>query len=61
MNHYATSAGDGTGAVAAEQARVTPMMAQYLEIKQANPDTLLFYRMGDFYELFFKDAEVASA
>ena len=29
------------------------MMAQYLEIKAANPDSLLFYRMGDFYELFF--------
>ena len=36
------------------------MMAQYLEIKAANPDCLLFYRMGDFYELFFDDAEVAS-
>ena len=32
------------------------MMAQYLEIKAANPDCLLFYRMGDFYELFFDDA-----
>ncbi|MBL8587560.1 MAG: DNA mismatch repair protein MutS [Methylobacteriaceae bacterium] len=41
-------------------ARVTPMMAQYIEIKAANPDCLLFYRMGDFYELFFEDAEVAS-
>ncbi len=40
--------------------RVTPMMAQYLEIKRANPDCLLFYRMGDFYELFFADAEIAS-
>src|SRR4051794_370062 len=40
--------------------RVTPMMAQYLEIKSANPDCLLFYRMGDFYELFFADAEAAS-
>src|SRR6201987_4226433 len=40
--------------------RLTPMMAQYLEIKAANPDCLLFYRMGDFYELFFADAEVAS-
>src|SRR5579863_5403268 len=40
--------------------RATPMMAQYLEIKAANPDCLLFYRMGDFYELFFADAEVAS-
>ena len=38
----------------------TPMMAQYLEIKHANPDSLLFYRMGDFYEMFFDDAEVAS-
>ncbi len=38
----------------------TPVMAQYLEIKAANPDCLLFYRMGDFYELFFADAEVAS-
>ena len=40
--------------------RVTPMMAQYIEIKTANPDCLLFYRMGDFYELFFEDAEIAS-
>ena len=38
----------------------TPMMRQYLEIKAANPDCLLFYRMGDFYELFFQDAEIAS-
>ena len=36
------------------------MMAQYIEIKAANPDCLLFYRMGDFYELFFDDAETAS-
>ncbi len=41
-------------------ARVTPMMEQYIEIKTANPDSLLFYRMGDFYELFFDDAEIAS-
>lgn len=40
--------------------RVTPMIAQYVEIKAANPDSLLFYRMGDFYELFFQDAEIAS-
>ena len=38
----------------------TPSMAQYLEIKAANPDSLLWYRMGDFYELFFKDAVVAA-
>ena len=40
--------------------RVTPMMQQYLRIKADYPDTLLFYRMGDFYELFFEDAEKAS-
>jgi DNA mismatch repair protein MutS len=39
----------------------TPMMAQYLEIKAAHPDYLLFYRMGDFYELFFDDAGKAAA
>ena len=38
----------------------TPMMAQYIEIKAANPDCLLFYRMGDFYELFFEDPVFAS-
>jgi DNA mismatch repair protein MutS len=38
----------------------TPMMEQFLEIKAANPDSLLFYRMGDFFELFFEDAEIAS-
>src|ERR671916_2463442 len=40
--------------------RATPVMEQYIEIKAANPDCLLFYRMGDFYELFFDDAEVAA-
>ncbi len=40
---------------------VTPMMAQFFEIKAVNPGYLLFYRMGDFYELFFEDAEIASA
>ena len=39
----------------------TPMMAQYLDIKAAHKDALLFYRMGDFYELFFDDAVVAAA
>ncbi len=38
----------------------TPMMQQYLGIKAKYPDTLLFYRMGDFYELFFEDAEKAA-
>ena len=40
---------------------VTPMMAQYLQIREANPGALLFYRMGDFYEMFFDDAVAASA
>lgn len=39
----------------------TPMMAQYLSVKAAHPDCLLFYRMGDFYELFMEDAVIASA
>ena len=34
----------------------SPLMAQYLAVKRAHPDHLLFYRMGDFYELFFEDA-----
>ena len=38
----------------------TPMMRQYLGIKAEHPDLLLFYRMGDFYELFFDDAEKAA-
>ncbi|WP_458399724.1 DNA mismatch repair protein MutS [Mailhella sp.] len=40
--------------------KLTPMYRQYMDIKQEYPDALLFYRMGDFYELFFDDAEVAS-
>ena len=39
----------------------TPMMSQFLKIKSRYDDSLLFYRMGDFYELFFEDAEIASA
>jgi len=38
----------------------TPMMQQYLGIKANHPNTLLFYRMGDFYELFYDDAKKAS-
>ncbi|MGH6994739.1 MAG: DNA mismatch repair protein MutS, partial [Stellaceae bacterium] len=41
-------------------ADATPLMAQYLDIKRAHPDCLLFYRMGDFYELFFDDAVQAA-
>ncbi|KMQ51059.1 DNA mismatch repair protein MutS [Chitinispirillum alkaliphilum] len=40
--------------------QLTPMMRQYTEIKSRNPGTVLLYRMGDFYELFFEDAKIAS-
>ena len=40
--------------------KATPMVQQYLSIKQQYPDAILFYRMGDFYEMFFEDAKVAS-
>ena len=40
--------------------KVTPMMRQYLEIKDKNPDIILFFRLGDFYEMFFEDAITAS-
>jgi DNA mismatch repair protein MutS len=46
--------------LAGEEPRHTPMMAQYLALKADYPDTLLFYRMGDFYELFHADAEKAA-
>lgn len=42
------------------KAIITPMMQQYMSIKAAHPNCLLFYRMGDFYELFFQDAIIAS-
>ena len=41
-------------------AELTPMMKQYLEIKANNPDSILFFRLGDFYEMFADDARVAS-
>src|SRR3989337_1619653 len=44
----------------ADIAQHTPMMQQYLRLKAQHPDILLFYRMGDFYELFYEDAEKAS-
>jgi DNA mismatch repair protein MutS len=49
----------GENDIAAAADSVTPMMAQYLGLKSAHPDYLLFYRMGDFYELFFADAAKA--
>ena len=50
-----------TTARATDLAAHTPMMAQYLRLKADFPDTLLFYRMGDFYEMFYADAERAAA
>ena len=44
----------------AKKSKPTPMMAQYLEVKERHKEYLLFYRMGDFYELFFDDAKIAS-
>ncbi len=44
----------------AENTGATPVMVQYLQVKAAHPGSLLFYRMGDFYELFFDDAEKAA-
>ena len=41
-------------------AKLSPMMEQYFQIKQNYPETLLFFRLGDFYEMFFEDAKIAS-
>ena len=41
-------------------AQLSPMMQQYMTIKEKNQDCLLFYRLGDFYEMFFEDAKIAS-
>ncbi len=46
--------------MARRPARLTPMMQQYFSAKDAHPDCLLFFRMGDFYEMFYDDAEVAA-
>ncbi len=43
-----------------DRTKVTPMMVQYLEIKEKNADIILFFRLGDFYEMFFEDAVLAS-
>jgi DNA mismatch repair protein MutS len=43
-----------------DHAAATPMFAQYLRIKEQHPETILFYRLGDFYETFFKDAELVA-
>ena len=41
-------------------AELSPMMKQYFQIKEANKDSILFYRLGDFYEMFYDDAILAS-
>ena len=43
-----------------EKQKLTPMMQQYMAVKEQNPDAILFYRLGDFYEMFFEDAKAAS-
>ncbi len=43
-----------------KEKKYTPMMQQYLQVKEENPGTILFYRIGDFYEMFFEDAKIAS-
>jgi DNA mismatch repair protein MutS len=60
MDAPSPPSGFESGPPAEGAARATPVMEQFIEIKAANPDCLLFYRMGDFYELFFEDAEVAA-
>ena len=55
MDHMNEGAGEEA------TSRATPVIAQFLVLKQANPGSLLFFRMGDFYELFFEDAEVAAS
>ena len=52
-------AGEAPGADLA-RSRVTPMLRQYFEMKSRVPDAILFYRMGDFYEMFFEDAKEAA-
>ena len=44
----------------AKKGKLTPMMQQYMQIKEENKDCILFYRLGDFYEMFFDDAKIAS-
>lgn len=47
--------------MAKKDSKLSPMMAQYFEVKSKYPDTILFFRVGDFYEMFFDDAKLASA
>ena len=47
--------------MAKKDSKLSPMMAQYFEVKSKYPDTILFFRVGDFYEMFFDDAKLASS
>ena len=63
MSDAVSGRATGSAAVsgrAAGSALATPMMQQYLAIKARHPDAILFNRMGDFYEMFLRDAEVAA-
>ncbi len=60
LNHPATPTTGDSAQLDAELARHTPMMQQYLRIKAEHPEHMLLYRMGDFYELFYADAEKAA-
>ncbi len=60
QNPSSTVTAPGKGGGVSDLSAHTPMMAQYLSIKADFPDTLVFYRMGDFYELFYADAEKAA-
>ena len=44
----------------ADKSKLTPVMQQYVDMKAENPDALLMFRLGDFYEAFFEDAKVIS-
>ena len=43
-----------------DKSKLAPMMAHYVDIKEKNMDTIILYRLGDFYEMFFEDAELIS-
>ena len=45
----------------ADKSKLTPVMQQYVDMKSENPDALLMFRLGDFYESFFEDARVISS
>ena len=44
-----------------QQKPLTPLMQQYFSLKAAHPDTILLFQVGDFYELFFEDAQIAAS